>query len=353
MRIVWVILLALCFIVSCDDAGESKDSQVQEVTEVTELTDSEELEVDVDIELSEVDQQQDEFDQQQEEMETSVDVETTELESDLDLVDVEEPDIPDAPICGSGNPIREMQGRVVDIEGEGLAGVRPQACLRGEDGILECLRPETSMADGSFSQSFDWRCLSELTLRVMLPLGGLTTTYCVADLPEVGGVVRFEEPFVLYPTIAATLLPEKGDGGVERWVSYANGVEIEVLPDALVLGSIDYDSLALAEVDPSSPGLCFLDDSPAKLYGFYPEGKITGEGFAMRFPNDLGLAAGASVELAVLGGLDCVLPDGTEVAEGEWHRYGQGVVSSDGSRIDFSGDSALTCMTWIGLYTEE
>jgi hypothetical protein len=84
------------------------------------------------------------------------------------------------------------------------------------------------------------------------------------------------------------------------------------------------------------------------LYAFGPETDVAGDGFGVSLPNDLGLAGGATANLYILGGLSTTV--GTEsVEEGEWHLYGQGTVSADGSRIIAEGVNGLPYLSWLGV----
>jgi len=111
-----------------------------------------------------------------------------------------------------------------------------------------------------------------------------------------------------------------------------------------------YEELAATRLAPTTDGLCFLDapESLEAVYAFSPEGDLKESTAALRIPNSTGLAADTVVDLYVLGGLSCSLASGAKVKEGDWVKFGQATVSSDGSVIEASGENGLPCINWFG-----
>jgi hypothetical protein len=131
---------------------------------------------------------------------------------------------------------------------------------------------------------------------------------------------------------------------------FADGLEIDIVPDrytSLNLDPADYALLAATRLDDVASEQCFLAGVPALdgLYAFSPEADVDGASFPMRIPNTTGLAAGTSVSLFVLGGLNTFIPpDDFQVHEAEWFEYGNGSVSAGGDVIE----AELPYFSWFG-----
>jgi hypothetical protein len=191
--------------------------------------------------------------------------------------------------------------------------------------------------------------MSEATLRLFAPARPLATIYCGVDLAAAEGDITLADTGRLFRLQPPENAPDFCDNAVAQSVSLDGGLTVEVLPSLLSDPAGDLPQLLAAKVDPTAQGLCFLGaDAPAMLYAVGPETDVAGDGFGFSLPNDLGLAAGATANLFILGGLSTTV--GTEsVKEGEWHLYGQGTVSADGSRIVAAGVNGLPYLSWLGV----
>lgn len=240
------------------------------------------------------------------------------------------------------------RGKIVDENGNAVAGARPQLCLRSPTDTLLCVMPPESGADGFWHQEVpegDPRCVAEVALRALRPSAGFGTTYCHVPLTLNGGVIELREPIVLYATQPATSLPPLGDETAARTVVLADGLELDVIPD--VLFGDDYAQLAGRRIDHTDPP-CFAEGIALDgLYVLGPETSVLGEagGFVVRIPAD-GLAEGTQVELLVLGGLETRLADGSPVHEADFDVFGTGTVS-DGMIVSDVG-SELPYLSWLG-----
>lgn len=266
------------------------------------------------------------------------------LTQDLGTPDSGTPDAGPLP-CTDGTFIERIQGNIQTQQGTPLEGAFAQMCLRTADSFL-CLSPEMSDTRGRYSVEIpvETRCLQQVTLRSLVPNEPRATSYCLIDIDGAPNELMVSDPIRLFDTTAATTVPPPGDTAQERTVVFADGMEMDIVPDSF-FGA--YDQLSSAQIPPDSEGICFLppNHNTARLWGFYPEGNIIRGAVPIRIPNDLGLTAGQTAPLFVLGGLSCELADGTLLEEGEWHEYGVGTVSADGTTIE----GELPCLNWFGI----
>jgi hypothetical protein len=256
------------------------------------------------------------------------------------------------PSCGaSAKWVTSISGTVLDDSGAPVPCAKAQVCVRaGKPVRLTCLRPVTTAQDGTFTipVGTEVQCMASATLRLFAPGQPLATTYCGVDLASEGDI-SLAETGRLFRLKQPENAPAFCDQSVAQSVSLDGGLSVEVVPALLSDPAGDLPELLAAKVDPAATGLCFLgSEAPALLYAFGPEVDIAGDGFAFSLPNNLGLAAGATANLFILGGLSTTV--GTEsIKEGEWHLYGQGTVSPDGSRILAEGDNGLPYLSWLGV----
>ena len=250
-----------------------------------------------------------------------------------------------------------VNGQIQDTAGQGLANGKAQVCLRLDGGLLLCLRPEDTNAEGFFSIEVpeNARCIVEVTMRALVPSTPRSTTYC--NIPLTPGANTLEVPFplVLHDLTPVANLPPVGDMNMSRTVTFDDGLEINFTPFDFYA---DYAELAAAKIDTSmSQGLCFLQGQPAveALYAFSPEGTVEinpamNKGpFSVRIPNSTNIPAGTQVKLFQLGGIGCKTPGGEEIKEAEWHEIGTGTVNMSGTHIESDPGSGLTCTTWLGV----
>jgi hypothetical protein len=251
--------------------------------------------------------------------------------------------------CTDGKWIERIEGRVVDDQANPLPGADAVLCVYQATGLENCLNPTQTDATGAFEVTIpdEARCINSAVLGVMLIGTDRTFSYCHLDLPDMQSSVSIEQPFILFQTTRATVLPPAGDLAVEQTVVFADGLELDVTPQLFYSIGGAYADLAVRRLAPDTGGLCFLQDPGTiiAVYGFSPTGDIGEAGFPVRIPNATSLPAGTDVALYVLGGLSCQLSDNTWVAEGDWVQYGTGKVSADGLIIE--GDP-VPCLYWLG-----
>jgi hypothetical protein len=248
----------------------------------------------------------------------------------------------------TGQWVVGVEGRVEDPAGVGIPGARTQICVLPVGGSLLCLLPPTTDASGAFEAVVTdpaARCAERITMRVLLPASINATSYCELELTPTDAVVSLTDPLVVFGLERPACLPPEGDPTEPRTVTLADGLELVGLRPEQIH---DYDQLAAARHDLG--GQCMLRRAPAGdflgAYGLRPETDVDG-GVGVRIPNATGLAAGASVDLYLLGGLASSLADGTAVEEGEWARFGTGTVSGDGRTIESDPGTRLTVLNWI------
>jgi hypothetical protein len=242
-------------------------------------------------------------------------------------------------------------GRVEDATGAGIPGARTQLCIvLSPSGTLLCLVPPTTNDGGDFEVGVaapESRCVSRATMRILQPGSRYATTYCEPPLAPVDSVIDFADPIVLFPVEPTPCLAQRGDATMPRTVTLARGLELVSLrPDRISR----YDQLAVGRHD--LPPRCMGERAPAGLlatWGFAPETDFPlTTSVGVRIPNETALAAGTSVELWVLGGLDSRLPDDTRIEEGTWATFGRGTVSADGATIESDPGVRLPALTWLG-----
>jgi hypothetical protein len=252
--------------------------------------------------------------------------------------------------------VNYIRGWLVDRIGRPLPGAFGQICIvKSPSGELVCLQPENADQDGVFTISVSPRdsCAQSGVVRATRVGERRASMYCEADLTAIdAGNVTLRDPLFLYATLPPVEHPEYGDGMTRRTVRFADGLELDVVPYDL-FGSdpmIDYEYLSARRVQPDERGLCFLEgveNQPDGLYAFAPEVAVDNDGAPVRIPNDLGLDAGAQVELSILGGLDCYV-DRVHIEEGSWTVLGTATVNDDATLIESDPGVALPCLTWMG-----
>ena len=268
--------------------------------------------------------------------------------SDVVDSDATELDTTPDPSC-TAEWIARITGEVLDEAGEPVEGAKAQLCLRvAPNDVLRCLAPVDADSSGAFVADIPdgVRCSTEATVRTLAPGTDNGTMYCHVDISGGNPIVEIEASFILYSTVPATGLPDMGDSASERAVTFADGLEIDVVPDRYYAPGDGYGKLAARRLDGVASELCFLEGAPTLdgLYALSPEGDVDGASFPIRIPNTSSLAANSDVALYVLGGLDTRLPDDSTIPEATWQEYGTGTVSSDGTTIE----GELPYFSWFG-----
>ena len=265
--------------------------------------------------------------------------------------DVGPVDPPDASSleCPPDSPnIHTVTGRVLNDEGRGMGDTKVQICVRlFENGELLCLRPSDTRTSGQFLLRIgeSARCMTSATLRILKPLTDHATAYC--HLPDGEGLIEIADPFTLYRTTRASTLPPEGDKLTIRTVEFANvGVQIDVVPDLLYSGGAPpYEMLAATKIQPGDPRFCLVEESPFDgIIAFSPELDIEDTPAPLRIQTEL--APGTQVDLYVLGGLSCLLADGTLVEEGTWAQFASTTVG-DAGLISVDDDEGIPCLNYL------
>ena len=210
---------------------------------------------------------------------------------------------------------------------------------------LLCLRPVDTEAAGDFSISVseNARCTKEITLRVLDPALSAATIYCHPE-NATSPTTTFTGDLPLFPVTART-------SDSDNTLVFADGLSIAYDGGEFELGAGEAANTMSVKVAGSDrEKLCFLKDASVESAFFVgPEQDIKGDGWPVTVPNDLGLSAGATAKLWVLGGLNCKLADDTLVPEGSWYEAGSGVVSADGTTITSVEGGHLPCLSWFGF----
>ena len=256
-----------------------------------------------------------------------------------------------------------VRGFVVAPGGRYLPDVRASLCVdfvdaEGESGYV-CLQPVRSNEEGVFTveppfQDRDMRCLKRAAMRVFAQRSGRATVY--VDLELEGGPARLiTEPIVLPRVTPALDLPPEGDPEAPREVRFDDGLTLEVVPAWLWPVSGGYEDLGARRIPTDAVGLSAESAAFDGLYAFAPESAVDeAPGFAVSIPNVHDWEPGSTVELFVLGGIDCRLFGHEElVPEGTWAKFGEATVSGDGETIVSNADNGLPCLTWMAYRLKE
>ena len=116
-----------------------------------------------------------------------------------------------------------------------------------------------------------------------------------------------------------------------------------IVPDSCSM----YDDFGVRKLTSSDATPCFVDSAnpPDAIYATSLAYDVDGEGWDVRMENTENLAPGTTVDMYVLGAIECHLANGTEIVEGEWTKSGTAQVSSDGQYIE---GGKLPCVSWFG-----
>ena len=243
-------------------------------------------------------------------------------------------------------------GRIMDEQWNPMSDAKAQLCMVTSEGQSRCSRPVTADDHGLFSITVTEgsRCMTSAVMRIYQSHSDRITLYCNMELNPESGALIIPNSYVLHTTNPAIELTE-GQPDVTRTAILAEGVQIDITPSAL---DGEYEELASRHFVPDSDQFCFLTDDDRTLEGLYafsPEANVFDQDFPIKVPNTTNLPPNTEVSLFVLGGLYCSLLNGEDVHEGDWHEYGTGVVSSDGSFIESKSGFGLPCLTWFGYAT--
>jgi hypothetical protein len=250
--------------------------------------------------------------------------------------------------------VTSVRGTITDGDGAPSEASKAQLCLRtSPNNVLLCLRPEDSIADGTFTIDVpeNARCFTEATMRFFRPLADVAASYCAIELAGIAEAVTLPRPFRLFPTTRATVLPPRGDAMMSRTIQFAGGLELELIPGEFYPGGGEYEELAAApvQIDPNDTCLLAGESGFDGVYAFSPEGDIKERG-RLRIPNTSRLPANTRVRVFTLGGLGCAFSLDDPLPEGEWVEIEPSMVSADGNTITV--DPGVPCLSWVAYRAE-
>jgi len=268
---------------------------------------------------------------------------------------------PNPPSCEVGTPLMTVSGRVLDENGNVVPTARGQVCVRtAPENNLICLRPEAVDAEGRFVVQVPSNagCVASAVMRIFsTDEPAWTPMYCEAEVSQwaVGYDLQLPETYVLWETREAIARVDRPADDERGTVTFEGGLQVDIRPSALALGTDTYDVLRARALDPSSDGLCFLPAEGPELlglWGFGPESNVNDELFPIRIPNTANLAPSTAIDLFVLGGLGTTTTRfGGGVEEGRWERFGGGTVDETGEFI--VSDQGMPAFTWFGYAASE
>jgi hypothetical protein len=231
---------------------------------------------------------------------------------------------------------------------------RPVAMCEGTRCFFGC-----SDTDGFFAVNVPSGSVESVAL--YFPSGSERhSPFCrVRDLCD--GAVHLCTEFRLYPApttgsdvgygeLAADVRVEAGDGAA---LIFGAGSEV-LLPIDAVTTTVALSRFPLAEhapcfIDPAAPPLALWAVTPMDTLFIEPGTMVTPvlRSADLDLPNETGLAAGAVVDVFVLGGAH---PQDAGLEEGEWRAVTTATVSIDGTRIRTAPGAGLGYFTWFGIY---
>lgn len=259
------------------------------------------------------------------------------------------PEVRDPSCPAAAEWIARVEGRIVDGQGQASIGAKAQLCIRTVPGDqLLCLRPVDSGADGQFAVTVPQvaKCMDKATMRFLRVLEDTAASYCHIDISGGAFTAVIPDDLRIYSTMRASVIPPEGNATMVRTVEFADGLEIDIIPDEYFPGSGVYGDLAATPVDLAAGDDCGLagESTFDGAYALSPEGDINGRA-VVRMPNVRQLPANSEVSVYVLGGLGCTLDSPEMIPEGGWTQIENGTVSADGTEVVIS--PGIPCISWI------
>ena len=257
-----------------------------------------------------------------------------------------------APVSCTGNYTAIIRGSAQDQGLQPLDAVLAQMCIDDGTDSPKCLNPIATCSPGYFEIPLEEvdRCLSSAVVH-MIPMDSarFASTFCNLEFSSTpSSDLTVDMPFTSFALQAPTDLPPLGTASSTRTVTFAGGIEVDVVPGRY-FGAGPYADLGSRTVSSGEPVPCGADGQDFDgIVAFGPAGNIqdpgnpVSAGFDLRIPAD-GLVEGATVELFVQGSLDCQLEDGTRVKEAEWRKFGEGTVDANG----MIAGARLPCFSWL------
>lgn len=194
---------------------------------------------------------------------------------------------------------------------------------------------------------------------IYFPNDGISSPFCEFTA-LCDGAVSLCHRFELHAAASSgTAVPEEPTTEELR-LDFSGGAALIVPADAQILLPIGAPSwIALERFDLDDYVPCFLDpeDPPLALYAFTPMDTLIMDPDSLAdpvllpagldLPNDLGLAAGTVVDVAVVGGAHALDAD---LGEGELATWTTATVSADGTRIQTAAGEGIGYLTWLALF---
>jgi hypothetical protein len=181
------------------------------------------------------------------------------------------------------------------------------------------------------------------------------------------GAVRLCNDFRLYPAptsgtpvppppppdtpLPADLRIEADDGAALVLPAGAVALLPVGAPDFVALTRFPLDEHTPCFIDPARPPLALWVVTPLNSQVIEP-GTMVEPVFrpaGLDLPNEFGLAAGAAVDVYMVGGGHL----GTGLRSGDWARVAGATVTADGTRIQTLPGEGLGDLTWFGIYAAE
>jgi hypothetical protein len=243
-------------------------------------------------------------------------------------------------------------GTVVDPAGSAMAGTNVVVCTG-----MTCFTGETD-ASGWFAVGVT-ASVGEVTIYFNSE-APIHSPFC-AFRELCDGAIHLCDEFVLYPAPTSGLALSHGQvlEADTRVVADDDGaIILRAGSEAYMpLGAPEWIALTRFPLDEHAP--CFIDPAnpPVALYSVTPSDVMVIEqgtdmapvleAAGLDLPNDAGLAAGATVDIFVLGGSH---PLDAGMTEGEWRAWTTAIVSAEGSRIQTPVGEGIGYLTWFAVY---
>ena len=243
-------------------------------------------------------------------------------------------------------------GTVVDETGAPLSD-QPVVVCAG----LRCVAGRSD-SDGWFAVSVGLSGLYSIGLYFPPSTPRLTPFCSFPDLCD--DAVHLCNEFVLYPAPTAGVTVPTGTLVADLRIEASDGGALVIPAGAEVVLPIEAEGwLALTRFPLEEHVPCFVDPAnlPLALYAVTPSDDLVIEGGSsfdpvlapagIDVPNETGLAAGAEVDIYVVGGVHAIEAGMTE---GEWRSWAVATVTPDGTRIRTAPGVGIAYLTWFAIY---
>lgn len=254
--------------------------------------------------------------------------------------------------------ITKVTGTVTDDGGTPLSGVFSVVCITTPE-RSQCLNA-TSDAAGIFSVDIPAAVTAVLDVAVYFPGEEHLTPYCKTEA-LCDGEVELCGPYMLWdaPASGVTIPAETETLAEEIRLEASDGAALIFQPGTSILANLGVELTAALTRFEGSTLPCFIDpsDPPLALYAVTPQDTLVIEPgtiatpelmtAALDLPNETGLAAGATVDIYVVGGAHASQAGTTE---GTWEPVATATVTADGTRIQTAPGEGIGQLNWFGVY---